>query len=62
MKIQFDTEFIEVNERVMIVVPKGVDNKPTSEDKYQIMLVEPKGVLNTSNIEGNLKAPNDKWN
>ena len=45
----------------MIVVPKGVDHKPTSKDKYQIMLVIPKGVLNTGNIEGNLTAPNDKW-
>ena len=61
MKKQFDTEIIEVNEREMIVVPKGVDHKPTLEDEYQIMLVEPKGVLNTSNIERNLTAPNDKW-
>ena len=61
MKIEFDTEIIEVNEGEIIVVPKGVDYKPTSEDEFQIMLVEPKGVLNTSNIERNLTAPNDKW-
>ena len=61
MKIQFDTEIIEFNQREIIVVPKGVDHKPTSEDKYQIMLVEPKGVLNTFNSEGNLTATNEEW-
>ena len=57
----FDTEIIEVNEGEMIVVPKGVDHKPTSEDECQVMLVEPKGVLNTGNIKGELTAPNDEW-
>ena len=61
MKIEFDTEIIEVNEGEMIVVPKGVDHKPTSEDECQVMLVEPKGVLNTGNIKGDLTAPNDEW-
>ena len=41
----------------MIVVPKGVDHKPTSEEECQIMLVEPKGILNTGNVKGDLTAP-----
>ena len=61
MKIQFDTEIIEVNQGEIIVVPKGVDYKPTSEDEFQIMLVEPKRVLNTCNTEGNLTAPKEEW-
>ena len=61
MKIEFDTEIIEVNEGEMIVVPQGVNHKPTSEDECQIMLVEPKGILNTGNVKGDLTAPNDEW-
>ena len=60
MKIEFDSEIIEINEGEMIVVPKGVDHKPTSEKECQIMLVEPKGILNTSNVKGDLTAPNDE--
>ena len=61
MKIEFNTEILEVNEGEMIVVPKGVDHKPTAENECHIMLVELKGVLNTGNVKGNLTAPNDEW-
>ena len=42
MKIEFEQEIIEVNEGEMIVVPKGVDHKPTAENECHVMLVEPK--------------------
>ena len=61
MKIEFDTEIIEINEGEMIVVPKGVDHKPTAENECHVMLVEPKGILNTGNVKGDLTAPNDEW-
>ena len=52
---------LEVNEGEMIVVPKGVDHKPTAENECHVMLVEPKGILNTGNVKGNITAPNDEW-
>ena len=61
MKTEFDSEIIEINEGEMIVVPKGVDHKPTSDEECQIMLVELKGILNTGNVKGDLTAPNDEW-
>ena len=61
MKIEFDSEIIEINEGEMIVVPKGVDHKPTSEKECQIMLVEPKETLNTGNVKGDLTAPSEEW-
>ena len=61
MKIEFDSEIIEINEGEMIVVPKGVDHKPTAEFECHVMLVEPKGILNTGNVKGDLTAPNDEW-
>ena len=61
MKVEFDTEIIEVNEGEMIVVPKEVDHKPIAEDECHVMLVEPKGILNTGNVKGNLTDPNDEW-
>ena len=61
MKIEFDSEIIEINEGEMIVVPRGVDHKPTAENECHVMLVEPKGILNTGNVKGDLTAPNDEW-
>ena len=61
MRIEFDSEIMEINEGEMIVVPRGVDHKPTSEEECQIMLVEPKGTLNTGNVKGDLTATNDEW-
>ena len=61
MKIEFNTEIIEVNEGEMIVIPKGVDHKPTAEYECHVMLLEPKVILNTGNVIGDLTAPNDYW-
>ena len=61
MKIEFDSEIIEINEGEMIVVPKGVDHKPTSEEECQIMLIEPKGVVNTGSKRNQFTAENDVW-
>ena len=36
MKIEFDTEIIEINEGEMIVVPKGVDHKPTLKKSVKL--------------------------
>jgi mannose-6-phosphate isomerase-like protein (cupin superfamily) len=45
----------------MVVVPRGVEHKPSAENECQIMLIEPKGVLNTGDSGGELTAENDVW-
>ena len=61
MKIQFESEIIELEEGEMIVVPKGTEHKPYAKKKCHIMLVEPKGVINTGSTKVGLTAPNDIW-
>tara|TARA_B100000925_G_scaffold14924_1_gene10407 strand:- start:65 stop:427 length:363 start_codon:yes stop_codon:yes gene_type:complete len=59
--IDFDHERRSLSAGEMIVVPKGVNHRPSSEDECHILLVEPSGVVNTGDAGGDLTAPNDAW-
>ena len=59
--IDFDHERKSLSAGEMIVVPKGVNHRPSSEDECHILLVEPSGVVNTGDAGGELTAPNDAW-
>jgi len=61
MKIQFESEIIELEEGEMIVVPKGTEHKPMAEDDCMVLLIEPRGVVNTGEEESDYTAPNDVW-
>ena len=62
MKIEFDSETIEIKSGEMIVVPKGLAHKPFADEECKVMLVEPRGILNTGDTKGDLTAPNDQMN
>jgi mannose-6-phosphate isomerase-like protein (cupin superfamily) len=38
----------------MIVVPKGVEHKPSSLNGYKALLIEPEGVPNTGNVKNEI--------
>ncbi|HLK48710.1 MAG TPA: cupin domain-containing protein [Bryobacteraceae bacterium] len=40
---------IELREGEFLIVPRGVEHKPTAEHEVHIMLFEPAGTLNTGN-------------
>ena len=46
----------------MVVVPKGVEHKPSAEGEVKLLLIEPRGVLNTGEEEtSDRTAVNDVW-
>lgn len=45
---------VEINEGEIIVVPKGMEHRPHSDDEVHIMLIEPKSVVNTGETENEL--------
>ena len=45
--IDFDHERKSLSAGEMIVVPKGVNHRPFSENECHILLIEPSGVVNT---------------
>ena len=48
--MNFRDRKVEVGAGEMIVVPKGVEHKPSSEDGYKALLIEPEGVPNTGDV------------
>ena len=59
--IEFRDKTIALKKGEMIVVPKGVEHKPSAQQKCQIMIIEPRGVINTGDARGHLTTENDVW-
>jgi mannose-6-phosphate isomerase-like protein (cupin superfamily) len=59
--MNFRHEKVEVNSGEMIVIPKGVEHKPSSEDGYKAILIEPEGVLNTGNVQNETTINKVQW-
>jgi mannose-6-phosphate isomerase-like protein (cupin superfamily) len=38
----------------MVVIPKGVEHRPTSAEEVHLMLIEPKGIRHTGDVESEL--------
>lgn len=46
----------------MVVVPKGVEHKPSAQDEVKLLLIEPRGVMNTGDgATSEHTVANDQW-
>jgi mannose-6-phosphate isomerase-like protein (cupin superfamily) len=61
MMMHFRERIVELNAGEMIVVPKGVEHKPASEEGYQALLIEPEGVRNTGDAESEMAINKVEW-
>ena len=52
--MNFHDRKVEVNAGEMIVIPKGVEHKPSSENGYKALLIEPEGVPSTGDVESEM--------
>ncbi len=59
MNFRDRTEKIHAGE--MIVIPKGVEHKPSSENGYKAILIEPEGVPNTGNVQSEVTIDKIEW-
>jgi mannose-6-phosphate isomerase-like protein (cupin superfamily) len=53
-KMEFRDRTVEINEQEFLIVPRGIEHKPTAENEVSIMLFEPASTLNTGNTKGDL--------
>jgi mannose-6-phosphate isomerase-like protein (cupin superfamily) len=44
----------------LLVVPKGVEYRPTASEMCQLLLIEPFGTPNTGNVGGERTAPEER--
>ncbi len=51
LKMELRDKIVEVSEGEFIIVPRGVEHKPSAEEEVHIILFEPASTLNTGNVE-----------
>ena len=61
MIIHFDNSPVELTAGEMIVIPKAVEHKPSSEEGYQALLIEPEDAPNTGGVESGMAIDKVEW-
>ncbi|MGZ6240720.1 MAG: cupin domain-containing protein [Syntrophales bacterium] len=61
MVMNFRDRKVEVRSGEMIIVPKGVEHKPSSSDGYKALLIEPEGVPNTGGVGSDMTIATVGW-
>jgi mannose-6-phosphate isomerase-like protein (cupin superfamily) len=61
MIMYFRDKLVELNSGEMIVIPKGVEHKPTSREGYKAILIEPEGVPNTGDVKSEMTIKQIEW-
>ena len=59
--MNFRDRKLELHAGEMIVVPKGVEHKPSSEDGYKALIIEPEGVPNTGDVRSEITIEKVEW-
>jgi mannose-6-phosphate isomerase-like protein (cupin superfamily) len=59
--MNFHNRKVEVQAGEMIVIPKGVEHKPSSENGYKALLIEPEGVPNTGDVQNEMTIAKVEW-
>jgi mannose-6-phosphate isomerase-like protein (cupin superfamily) len=59
--MNFRDRKVEVHAGEMIVIPKGVEHKPSSENGYKALLIEPEGVPNTGDVQNEMTIAKIEW-
>jgi mannose-6-phosphate isomerase-like protein (cupin superfamily) len=54
LKIEFRDKTIDIKEGEFIIVPKGVEHKPSAGEEVLVLLFEPATTLNTGNVDNEL--------
>lgn len=61
LQIALQEKTLFLNKGEMVVIPKGIEHKPYSNEECSILLIEPAGTLNTGNSGGELTDTNLEW-
>jgi len=59
--MNFRDRKVQVHAGEMIVIPKGVEHKPSSENGYRAILIEPEGVANTGDVRNEITIEKVEW-
>ncbi len=51
LKIEFRDKPVDIKEGEFIIVPRGVEHKPSADEEVHVLLFEPATTLNTGNVD-----------
>ncbi len=49
--MEFENKTVTINEGEFIIVPRGIEHRPTAKEECEVMLFEPATTLNTGNVQ-----------
>jgi mannose-6-phosphate isomerase-like protein (cupin superfamily) len=61
MTMNFRDHTVEINKGEMIVIPKGVEHKPSSSNGYKALLIELEDTPNTGNVKSDMTIKKIEW-
>jgi mannose-6-phosphate isomerase-like protein (cupin superfamily) len=61
MIMNFRDYIVELQRGEMIVIPKGVEHKPSSVNGYKVLLIEPEDTPNTGNVKSDVTIKKIEW-
>ena len=61
LTIDFESGPVVLSAGEMLVIPKGMRNRPHATSEAKVLLVEPRGVVNTGDTASELTAAQDIW-
>jgi mannose-6-phosphate isomerase-like protein (cupin superfamily) len=61
LTIKLRDKDIDLNPGEFLIVPKGVEHKPVSENEAHILVFEPKGTKHTGDVESDMTVQKFDW-
>jgi len=61
LQMDLQDDVLHLKKGEMVVIPRGVEHKPSCKEECKILLVEPAGTLNTGDAGGNLTVTELEW-
>jgi mannose-6-phosphate isomerase-like protein (cupin superfamily) len=61
LQIDLRDKTLRLKKGEMVVIPKGLEHKPSCKDECKILLIEPAGTPNTGDAGGNLTDTHLEW-
>lgn len=61
LRIDLRDKTLFLSKGEMVVIPRGVEHKPSCREECKILLIEPAGTLNTGNAGGDLTDTDIEW-
>ena len=61
LKIELKGKTLNLNKGEMVVIPKGIDHRPSSKEECKILLIEPASTVNTGDAGGDLTDTELEW-